>query len=61
MTPSQPSHTDERGYVLIAHPEDEPLECVWGCIRLTDGTRHHPDCPKVREWRKALSTTEEHG
>jgi len=54
--PSQPNHTDRRGYVLIAHPEGEPLQCPFGCLRLSDGTRHRPDCPKVTAWREALNT-----
>jgi len=57
--PSQPNHTDNRGHVLIAHPEDESLQCVLGCTPLTDGIRHHPDCPKVAAWREALNTVKD--
>lgn len=58
--PTPKPHTDERGYVLIPHPEGSGgLECVFGCCPLSDGVRHHPDCPKVIAWKAALADTKE--
>jgi len=57
--PDPKPHTDERGHVLIPHPEGSGgLKCEILCLPLTDGVRHLPTCPKVLAWREALATLE---